>query len=524
MAWSEHDRVLLVLGTGSGKTVIAGLIIKNLLPARVLFLADSEELCGQPLSSLSNATGVIPALEKSDSRASLNAEIVVGSSQTLCKKARRERFPVDHFDYIFIDEAHRGTGRDIEIADYFQCAKVCGITATPFRSDVQDLAKWFSCVAYSKPMIDLIEEGFAPPWQIVTLPVEIDLANVKVRQSFGEKEYDAEESAHKIEPWFDEIARSSKKYIKGRHGIAFLPLKASSEKFAAICRRHEIAAVHVAGDSPNREEIFQTFREGKIELLCNAGVASTGVDLPIADLFLNLRLTKSLAWYQQAAGRAARPLPGVIDHLTEESQAEERRRLITNSAKKNALVLDLLWQNDMLGMIHAGHLVSNSEEEAQDLLKKTRKLREPLDLIELHAKVVADREERLRAALEEAASKAKGKLVPAEQMPIILNDDLLLRYHPLEAWEMQPPTPNQLKKLETWGVNPDGVRTFGYAHVLISAMIFRFKFKLAPLKALRLVKQLKVNVTHPERMKSGLLWSILRAEFSRRERIRKAGA
>lgn len=520
IALGEYDRTLMVLGTGSGKTYIAGRLIKTLAPARCLFLADADELCTQPLASISRVADVIPALEKSDSYASLEARVVVGSSQSLCKQKRLERFPRDHFDYIFIDEVHRGLDRDIKIAEYFNTAKVVGITATPFTSKVQDLSQWFPFVAYRKQMIDLIGEGFAPPWQIVTLPVEIDLAGTKVRQKFGEKEYDAEETAHKIEPWFHQIAETGKKHIKGRHGIAFLPLKASSEKFAQICREHGIIAVHVAGDSVNREEIMESFRMGRIELLCNAGVASTGVDLPIADLFLNLRLTKSLAWYQQAAGRGGRVLPGVIDHLTEENQAEERRALIAMSAKKNCLVLDLLWQNDMLGLVHAGHLISQDEGDAKAILKFTRKLRTPQDLIELARKVQADREERLRKALEEAAQKSKDRLLDPLLLGTLLNDKILTEYHPIQSYELSPPTPSMLTAIEKFGINPDGVKTHGFGKKILDLMVFRAKYGMANIKAVLLIKRmLKDKIKEPERLLNGRAWMLLKREFARRKAI-----
>ena len=102
-ALSEYDRILLRLGTGAGKTLIAAFMIAKLLPSRCLFLGDSDELCSQPLRVITNVAGVIPALEKSNSRASLDARCVVGSSQTMARKERLARFPTTNFDFIVVD-------------------------------------------------------------------------------------------------------------------------------------------------------------------------------------------------------------------------------------------------------------------------------------------------------------------------------------------------------------------------------------------------------------------------------------
>src|SRR4029077_15602046 len=108
-AWANKQNAICVVATGGGKTMIAAgtsARIQNNGGGRILFLANRNELCQQPLAAFGEQLGFAPALEKADSYASLDAKVVVASVQTLSRKKRLERFPVDHFSYIWADECH----------------------------------------------------------------------------------------------------------------------------------------------------------------------------------------------------------------------------------------------------------------------------------------------------------------------------------------------------------------------------------------------------------------------------------
>lgn len=531
-AWDFYDRVLIHAGCGAGKTVIGGLSIKELLPNRCLWLGDSNELCSQPYRAICRIAGVIPGLEKSDSYAPLEAKVVVGSAQSLCNKERLKRFPRDHFQYIFEDEAHRGSDRTKAICDYFSSAKVCGFTATPFRSDAEDLSKYFEHVAYSMPMANLrdplnslIGMGFAPPWKILTLPVQIDMEGVKVGRTSEGREYAPAETEARIEPYYHEIAELYKKHAKKRHGVAFLPLKESSRNFAAICQEHGINAIHVAGDSPDRVEILERATRGEYDLVCNAGVLSTGVDIPIFDAFLCLRPVRSVAWYQQAAGRICRTIDGLINHLTEEDQADERKALIAASSKPDSLVLDVLWQHDMLGACHPGHLIAENEEEAKAIYAGSAKFKTERDLIEISEKILLAREKKLREELERAAEKAKKKMVPAELIGSLLNNPAILDYQPISLVEKAPPTDLQIETLTKRGIDCENLENRGLAQKILDELAYRSKYDMATPKQLRLMRRFHMHeeregiptVRELERLSFRAAGRLLDLEFRRKK-------
>lgn len=504
----DHSRTVMEMPTGSGKTTVAAKSTELSLPERTLFLADQNELCDQPLKVFKRVSNIYAALEKGTDRASLAASVVIGSSQTLARKNRLARYRPDHFQRIIVDEAHRGTDRDIEICDYFQEAIVTGMTATPYRENLKNLLKWYGGVGYSMKPTNFINLGFAPPEEILTFPVEVNLGNARTGMTPDGKEYKAEDVSDAIEPYFDAIAELIKEHAQGRFGIAYLPLIESSKKFTAALRRHGITCRHVDGDTPDRDLIIESFSRKEFSWLVNVGVASTGVDIPIADAFLCLRPMKSRALYQQCRGRVWRVLPGVIDHLPEKNQAEERCALIAASAKPNALIFDLLWQNDQLGACHPGDMYAESEYDARQIFERTKKELDPVSAMEVARRVQEEREAKVIEALEKAAVKSTGTHVPAGFVGGLLNHPILANYEPIAQWEMKPLTPHQKSALASFGVDPETVSGMGQARLLIEQLAFRIKSGFATLKQVRMLKEHNSHIPGPLQIRNVELMTI----------------
>lgn len=528
--WFEHNSGVMAIGTGAGKTAIAGMLIAE-LNGRCLFCADQNELITQPLKAIQKTSGVIAAVEQAKLRASLNARVVVGSAQTLARKQRRERFPRDHFDYIFIDEAHRGAPRNKEISDYFETAKVCGMTATPFRANLRDLSSYYDTVFFNKPMLDLCLEGFAPPMEVLTLPVEIDLAGCGTAMTPEGRDYKPEDVDSTITPYLEAVAKLVAKYAKHRHTVAYLPLIKTSLAFAEVLRAAGVTARHVDGGSPDREQILESFARGEFSCLCNAGVVSIGVDLPIADTFLNLQPMRSPALYQQRAGRVMRPLPGVIDHLPEKEQADARRELIEWSDKPRAIMFDLLWQHDELGVQRPGALVGASADDMARIHEASKRKLEPLDLIALQKRVQADREEQIVRALEAATVKADIRgAIPFAQAALLIGSRKLLAYEPVARWEMEPATEPQLRALARLGIDTNTVTSKGAAKKLMDNLMFRIKYRFATMKQLKLVMRInekrdpEARIKRPDRLTVAEAAAVIDADMAARRAARLAEA
>lgn len=424
---------------------------------------------------------------------------------------------------IVVHNCHRGTERDIAIASHFDSAKICGLTATPFRQNLADLSKWYDSVAYAMGMQDMVAAGFCPPFKLLNLPVEISVENIKVHAGPNGKDYDAEQVETTILPHFEAIAALVAEHAKDRFGIAFLPLIRSSEAFAAALRRAGISAHHIDGGSPDRKEILRAFEAGEFNWLCNAGVISTGVDIPRADTFLNLRLTQSRAWYQQARGRTARVLPGVIDHLPEENQAQERRSLIAGSSKPFVLIMDLLWQDGGMGVVRGSDDLCETEDDAKAVFEKAKTFKTPQEIADIAKWVQEERESQLVAALERAAirSDMRTPLSPQE-LGALLGDSKLVHYQPVSRWEMEAPTENQLAAIAKFGGDPRQCKQRWQASRLMDILVFRAKNGFATVKQVKLMKQMNETasesdqIPNPEKLTLEQAAQMIDREFNRR--------
>lgn len=491
-AWSEYRNILCHLGTSGGKTVIAAYIIGEMLPARTLFLVDQDELCQQAREVIQRHIGITPALEKAESYASPNSKVVVASAQTLSKPNRLQRFPSDFFQYIIVDEAHRGSDRDAKIIDYFglKCRSM-GITATPFRANLKDLSKYYQYVAFSMPMIDLIAEGFSPPLHVITKAVEIDLE--MVRQSFTTEGNDYEPGSldTTIAPHFEAIANALKEH-DDRFTIVRLPLIKSSQAFAEIARRAGIRARHIDGTSEDREAIIRAFKQGEFNMLCNANLIEVGVDIPNADCMVNLSPTRSRARYQQLAGRIMRVLPGTVDDLPGRDQAEERKVRIAKSAKPNSLIIDFLWKHDDLFSAGPSSLIATNAEQERLIYEKLKKQRTPEELMEIAKAVQEAREEALTRELDKAAVKIRRDIVDPQLFGHLIRSKHLIGY---ESETVRRPTPKQLDLIQRNGIVVEHVLDFTHASLLIDEIMHRNRYQLATITQLGILK------THEARLK-----------------------
>lgn len=467
-AWGKHRSCLASLATGAGKTVIAAGVTQYVVEknrGRVLFLANRNELCVQPLATFADQLGFVPALEKAESSAPLDAKVVIGSVQTLAREKRLQRFPKDHFSFIFADEAHLAVSPSWRrVLDYFEGAKLCGITATPFRADAKDLRDVFEAEAFRKNLFELVDEGWlVNPDHVYKLESAISLAQVRVKKSTEGIDYDLNDAASAIEPYFIEIAKEIKEKHAGRKMLAFLPLVASSQKFVAACQSVGLNAVHIDGEDPDRNTKLRLFKDGQIALLSNANLLHTGVDIPACDCTLNLRPTKSKVLYMQIIGRSTRTVPGLIDGL---DTVEARLKAIAGSAKPQAYILDPLWLTADHDLVTPSFLIAPNQQDAEEM---NRRATNSYSLRALAREVQADREEAIRRRLEAAARFREGK-VSAEYFAAATEDHELVNYEAVYKWEEQPPTKFSKLLLQQAGIDPESVPSEGYARQVMRAI------------------------------------------------------
>ena len=446
-----HTRTLLVLPTGTGKTIVFASVAADQVRAgdRVLILAHRGELLEQAADKLQRSTGLVSAVEKAESTC-LDSwfRVVVGSVQTLQRTARLERFPQDYFGTIIIDEAHHAiTDGYRRILDYFSGAKVLGVTATPDRADMRNLGEVFDSLAFEYKLTDAIKEGYLCKIMAQTIPLQLDITSVTM--SGGD--YAVGDLGTALDPYLEQIAAEMARRCKSRKTVVFLPLIKTSQKFRDLLNAHGFRAAEVNGQSADRKEVLADFDAGKYNVLCNSMLLTEGWDCPSVDCVVVLRPTKVRSLYSQMVGRGTRLSPG----------------------KTDLLLLDFLWMTDKHELCRPADLVCEDRTVARQMTEHLAETGCPEDIEEAAAQasedVVAQREEALAKQLEEQRRK-KAKLVDPLQYEMSIQAEDLAGYVPAFGWEAGPPSEQQTAALEKLGILPDAVESAGKAALLLDRL------------------------------------------------------
>ena len=197
------QRILLTLATGTGKTSIAFQIAWKLFESswnlsrdpvrrpRILFLADRNILADQAWNAFSAFAPdalcrISPDEIRKQGRIPKNASVFFTIFQTFMTGTDRdgeprftfEGYPPDFFDFIVIDECHRGGAKDESawrgILDYFAPAVQLGMTATPKRDVNADTYAYFGEPVYSYALKDGIGDGFLTPFKVRQMASTLD--------------------------------------------------------------------------------------------------------------------------------------------------------------------------------------------------------------------------------------------------------------------------------------------------------------------------------------------------------------
>ncbi len=337
-------RVLFVLATGGGKTVIASWIVLSALErgSRVLFVAHRRELIRQafcklvrngiPVASIGIVMGDTPAARGEElfpealgalsdaelwarfGRRRPNAPIQVGSIDTL-----RGRAKLGKLDLIIIDEAHRALARSyIELVGSYPEAAVLGLTATPYRADGRGLGDLFDdLVVIATPSL-LIREGFLVEPEVWTVPQRPDLSGVRVKG--GDYEMGALSAACDRAELVGDIVEHWKRLANGTRTVAFACTVEHSRNIAARFVEGGVSAEHLDGETPTeeRDAILARLERGETLVVSNCGVLCEGWDQPSVKCCILARPTKSTGLVMQQAGRILRPWQGhpaiILDH------------------------------------------------------------------------------------------------------------------------------------------------------------------------------------------------------------------
>lgn len=396
---------LLVMATGTGKTVVFS-TLAEIAQRRVLVVAHRDELIDQASDKLQLITGVRPETEKGASRASGQrllkgyCSTVVSSVQTLGKISRIQRYPRDFFGLIVIDEAHRAALKNSgyrTIVEYFDTAKVVGVTATPDRLDRERIVgpgRIFASVAYEYQIASAIADGYLVPVRQGFVQVEgLDFVHVD-----GDMVPVLREEQH-----LHRIVEPTIRLAGERRTIVFAASVNHAVQLAKVFNRYRPgSAISLNGKSQRdyRKTVIERFREGKFQFLVNCSLFTEGFDDAGVACVAIASNTKSRSKYAQMVGRGTRPAVA----LPNETTAEQRRALIAESSKPDLLVLDFIGSTKDLSLqISVADVIATNTDKLS--VKVAQRIKERIEAgdtravheIEPEARLEVEEEQRKRA-------------------------------------------------------------------------------------------------------------------------------
>ena len=349
----NEPRILLTLATGTGKTAIAFQIAWKLFQAkwninkdgqrspRILFLADRNILADQAFNAFSAfeedaLVRINPSDIKKKGKVPKNGSVFFTIFQTFMSGPNDTpyfgEYPNDFFDFIIIDECHRGGANDESswraIMEYFKPAVQLGLTATPKRTINADTYDYFGEPVYVYSLKDGINDGFLTPFKVKQIDTTIDEylftsddtvleGEIEEGKRYTEAEMNRiieikEREEYRVKIFMSLINQNEKSLVfcaTQLHALAIRDLinQYATSKNPNFCHRV------TADDGKLGEQHLRDFQDNEKNIptiLTTSQKLSTGVDAPEVRNIVLLRPVNSMIEFKQIIGRGTRLFDG----------------------------------------------------------------------------------------------------------------------------------------------------------------------------------------------------------------------
>ncbi|WP_289008924.1 DEAD/DEAH box helicase [uncultured Thermomonospora sp.] len=314
-----HWRNLVVMATGTGKTVVAALDYRRLRRQgkvdSLLFVAHRKEILEQSLRTFRHVLGDGAFGELLvDGHRPVQWRHVFGSIQSLSQLPHLEP---DRFSMLIVDEFHHAAAASYaRLLDRLEPNVLVGLTATPERPDGEDILRWFDAGRFTVELRlwEALERGLLVPFHYFGIHDGTDLSKVGWRRGAG---YDTEELTNLYTGLDSRVAMVVEALqrkvgdLSRMRAVGFCVSIAHAEYMAEEFNRRGIPSRAVTSKTPReeREESLCLLQDGELKAVFTVDLFNEGVDVPQIDTVLFLRPTESATVFLQQLGRGLRPAP-----------------------------------------------------------------------------------------------------------------------------------------------------------------------------------------------------------------------
>lgn len=316
-------KALLVSATATGKTYLSAFDVQKFKAKRLLFLVHRRTIAEEAKQTFKSLFGVEVTMGVySGAERDTESNFIFSTVQTMSRDGHLEKFNRDHFDYIVIDETHRAAAKSYtKIMDYFEPKFLLGMTATPERTDGENIFELFdNNIAYEIRLHRALQEDMLCPFHYYGV-TDIEVNNHVLSEESGFNDLTSEERVERI---------IEKSQLYGHEGEETRSLvfcsrvdecQSLSEKFNK--RGYRSAALTGESSEDERRDAIDSIQSNspdRLKYIFSRDIFNEGVDIPRINQIIMIRPTQSAIIFVQQLGRGLRKADGksyltVIDFI-----------------------------------------------------------------------------------------------------------------------------------------------------------------------------------------------------------------
>lgn len=320
----KKDKALIISATGTGKTYLSAFDAKAFNPKKLLFVVHRLTIAKDSLKTFQNVFGSSKTMGLySGNKRELECDFVFSTIQTISKPAHLKQFEKTHFNYIVIDETHRsGADSYLRLIEYFEPQFLLGMTATPERTDGNDIFQLFDHnIAYEIRLNRAMEEEMLSSFHYFGVTDLYFEENVIDKKS----DFNLLISNERV----TRVIEQAKFYGSDNgitRGLIFCSRKNEAIELSSLFNTKGYKTVALTGDSSEAERAFAIEQlesddlSKKLDYIFTVDIFNEGIDIPKINQIIMLRPTESAIIFIQQLGRGLRKVEGkgyltVIDFI-----------------------------------------------------------------------------------------------------------------------------------------------------------------------------------------------------------------
>ncbi len=436
-ARGEH-KALIISATGTGKTHLAAFDAKSCEPKRLLYIVHRQTILLTSMNTFKHVFGNSHSRQfgvVGGGRKEVDADFLFASITTLARDEVLNQFAADHFDYIIVDEVHRaGADSYKKVLAYFKSKFTLGITATPERTDGQDIYRLFDYnVAYNIRLQAAMDAKLLCQFHYYGIS-DLTVDGMEIDDCSETCLLTSSERALHIKTAIDRYSMHEKR----KRGLIFCRTVLEAKELSLKLNALGLKTLAVTGEDSEtvREAAIRRLQsDGAIdvlEYLVTVDIFNEGIDIPNLNQIIMARPTQSAIIFVQQLGRGLRKARNkqfltVIDFVG---------NYTNNYLIPIALYGDTSYNKDRIRkMMVSGNLVLSGESTVSFDRIARQRIYQAIDSARLDTK----------ALFKEQYLKLKAKL---GQVPSLIDFAVAKEYDPLQFFKKYGCYPELLMELQ----------------------------------------------------------------------------